>query len=246
MTSGETPLETSYRIDGEIFALHNGQATVSLMPGAASKTVVQVFGEPVYGDLDGDGTPDAAVLLVQTTGGSGTFFYAAAALNRKGSFDGSDAVLLGDRIAPQQLAIRHAVIIVDYADRQPDDSMATPPTVARSAYLSSRGGRLEAISLADHEILAAGEVVIGHEMRSFTPCGLEETAWLLGDSPALPAVQLAYHAAMSDQSPYTPLLMVLTGHVVAAPQEGFGADYPAGFRAVQLVHALSNTRCSSP
>ncbi len=242
--SALTPREATYLVNGEPFTLRAGRAEVEVVPGAASKTVVEFFGEPVSGDLDGDGVADAALLLVQTTGGSGTFYHVAAALNRDGMFFGTDAVFIGDRIAPQQLAIRHGVVIVDYADRPPGEAMSTPPSLGVSKYLVSREDHLEEVVLAAGELIVAGEVVIGHEVRSFTPCGAGQGAWLLGDSPALPAVMVTYHLAMSDASPYTSLLMVLTGQPADPPTEGFGADYPAGFRVSQLIHSLAEASCT--
>ena len=239
----KTPLDAAYLIDDRAFVLAGGQATIEAFPGAASKTVIKVAGEPVSGDLDGDGAADAAVLLVETTGGSGTFYHVAAAFNRDGHFVGTRAVFLGDRIAPQQLSIRHGVVLVDYAERRPEEAMATPPLQTVSKYLAARAERLEEIMLAEGEVIAAGEVVIGHEVRTFTPCGAGDAVWLIGASPALPTLQAAYHLNMSDASPYAPLFMVLTGRPVGPPAEGFGADYPAGFYATQLVHSLPGTSC---
>lgn len=244
-TAAQTPRDATYLIDGETYALHDGQTTVEMVPGAASKTVVQIFGEPASGDLINDGVADTAVLLVETTGGSGTFYHVAAALNHEGAFVGSHAVFIGDRIAPQLLAIQHGVVIVDYADRRPGEAMATPPSLQRSKYLFIRNENLEEIFLADGEVIAAGEVVIGHEVRSFTPCGENVAVWLVGDSPALPAMQLAYHRVMSDAPPYTPLFMVLTGRPVGQPADGFGADYPTGFRVSQLIHTLPGSACAN-
>jgi hypothetical protein len=244
-SAAQTPREATYLIDGKEYALHDGQASVAMVPGAASKTMVQILGEPASGDLDNDGEADAAVLLVETTGGSGTFYHVAAALNHEGAFVGTQAVFIGDRIAPQLLTIQHGVVIVDYADRRPREAMVTPPSLQRSKHLFIRKNNLEEIFLRNGEVIAAGEVVIGHEVRSFTPCGADDAAWLVGDSPALLAMQFAYHRVMSDAPPYTPLFMVLSGRQVGQPADGFGADYPAGFRVSQLVHILSNTACAN-
>ena len=54
-TAAQTPGDATYMIDGKAFTLNGGQATVESFPGAASKTVVEILGEPVSGDLDGDG-----------------------------------------------------------------------------------------------------------------------------------------------------------------------------------------------
>ena len=240
----QTPGDATYMINGTAFTLNGGQASVESFPGAASKTVVEILGEPVSGDLDGDGVTDAAVLLVETTGGSGTFYHVAAALNQNGNFVGTRTVFLGDRIAPRQLVIRHGILIIDYAERRPGESMATPPSLGASKYLIAREKQLVEIKLDEGEVIAAGEVVIGHEVRSFTPCGAGAAAWLIGASPALPVMQAAYHLNMSDASPYAPLLMVLTGQSVDRPAEGFGADYLAGFYATTLVHSLPGASCS--
>ena len=240
----QTPGDATYMVNGTAFTLNGGQASVESFPGAASKTVVEILGEPVSGDLDGDGVTDAAVLLVETTGGSGTFYHVAAALNQNGNFVGTRTVFLGDRIAPRQLVIRHGILIIDYAERRPGESMATPPSLGASKYLVAREKQLVEIKLDEGEVIAAGEVVIGHEVRSFTPCGAGAAAWLIGASPALPVMQASYHLNMSDASPYAPLLMVLTGQSVDRPAEGFGADYLAGFYATTLVHSLPGVSCS--
>jgi len=240
----QNPGDATYMINGTAFTLNGGQASVEAFPGAASKTLVEVFGDPVNGDLDVDGVPDAAVLLVETTGGSGTFYHVAAALNQNGNFVGTRAVFLGDRIAPRQLVIRHGILIVDYADRRPGESMATPPSLGASKYLVAREKQLVEIKLDEGEVIAAGEVVIGHEVRSFTPCGAGDAAWLIGTSPALVTMQASYHLNMSDATPYAPLFMVLTGQTADRPTDGFGADYPTGFYATQLVHALPGASCS--
>jgi len=244
-TGAKTPDDTTYLVDGEIVSLHHGRAIIEVAPGAASKTVIEVFGNPVPGDLDDDGTPDAAALLVKTTGGSGTFYYVAAAFNRGGKFFGTAAVLLGDRIAPRQLTIRHGMVIVAYADRRPGEAMATNPTVELSKYLVVNDIGLEEVPLAGGEVIMAGDVVIGHEVRSFTACDDHQTAWLLGDSPALAEVRNAYLRAMRDASPYAPLFMVLAGQPFDRPTEGFGANYPAGFRVTHVIRSLPGGACSS-
>jgi hypothetical protein len=240
----QTPSDATYIIDGRPITLEGGRATIEAFPGAASKSVIEISGEPVIGDLDHDGVPDAALLLVETTGGSGTFYHVATAFNRDNQFFGTRAVLLGDRIVPQQLLIRYGIVIVDYLDRRPGEAMATPPSQKVSKYLAAGADHLEEIPLAEGEVIAAGEVVIGHEVRSFRPCGAGNAVWLIGSAPALPAMQVAYHLEMSDASPYTPLFMVLTGQPADRPAQGFGTDYPAGFYATQLVHSLPGAFCS--
>ena len=79
-------------------------------------------------------------LLVQQRGGSGTFFYAVAALNTEAGYLGSDGYLLGDRIGPRTSMVsrnpRHKnVIVMNYGDRRPDEPMTAQPSVGKSVYL---------------------------------------------------------------------------------------------------------------
>ena len=64
------------------------------------------------------------------------------ALNANGGFRGTNAVLLGDRIAPQTIEIRDGVVIANYADRRPEESMAVLPSVGMSKYLVVKAGKL--------------------------------------------------------------------------------------------------------
>jgi hypothetical protein len=124
----------------------------------------RIFGKPAFGDLDDDGRPDAALLLVQQSGGSGSFFYVAAALNRSDGYHGTNAVLLGDRIAPQGVAIRHGVIMANYADRRADEPMTARPSIGKTAYLTVLNGQLSAIApLGYGEQVLAGWVTVEQE-----------------------------------------------------------------------------------
>lgn len=238
-----SPLQATYLIDGRAIALHNGRAVLEQVDGATARTEVWVLGEPVWGDLDDDGVPDVAVLLVVDSGGSGTFYYLAAAYNRGGAFIGSDALFLGDRIAPQRLSIRYGLIVVDYAERLTHEAMTTRPSQGVTKYLVSKGNGLEEIDAARGEGLFFGEVLVSHEVRSFKVCGGERSAWLLGDSPALPAIKDAFRKTLDDPSALVPLFMVLTGRLVERPADGYGADYPSGFYATRLVLSRPGQPC---
>ena len=136
------PLNAIYDIDGMSVTLVNGSATQEIAPDSASMLRVETFGEPTRGDLDFDGDDDAAVTLVVNSGGTGTFYYVAAALYAGTRTEGTNAILLGDRIAPQTLEIRNGVIVANYADRAPGDPFAVPPSVGVSRYLVLRDGAL--------------------------------------------------------------------------------------------------------
>ena len=241
------PGNTIYRVEGQAVRLVDGRAFTEILPGAASKTSTRVFGQPAHGDLDGNGETDTALVLVQTGGGSGTFYYAAAALNAEGAWRGTNAVFLGDRIAPQDITIKGHLIIVTYSDRRPDDPMTAPPTVGVTKYLSMEDGKLNEISApGDGATVAEGWVIIGHEVRSFLPCSDNSNLWLLGESPALPDIMAKYRRAANDSPPYRPILMALVGMDAPPPKDGFGSDYETAFLATELVRVAPGEHCPNP
>lgn len=130
----------AYMIEGQRVQLVDGLAETEAAPGSASKITTRYFGNELATDLDGDERNDIVFLLTQERGGSGTFFYAVAALARDGGYAGSDGYLLGDRIAPQTTNVspnpRHKhVIVVNYADRAIGEPMTARPSMGKSAYL---------------------------------------------------------------------------------------------------------------
>ena len=126
----------AYSIAGQTVRLVDGVAEVPAAPDSALRIVTRYFGNEVRGDLNGDGREDVAFLLTQQPGGSGTFFYAAAALDLPSGLVGSQGLLLGDRIAPQTVELRRdGIIVVNYADHAPDEALATPPSVAKTIFL---------------------------------------------------------------------------------------------------------------
>lgn len=101
---------------------------------------LQYFGNELVTDLNNDGRDDVVFLVTHQPGGSGTFFYVVAALNTVDGYIGSDGYLLGDRIAPQRTELSQNpehknVIVVNYADRAPEEPMTAQPSIGKSAYL---------------------------------------------------------------------------------------------------------------
>ena len=128
--------DATFIIDGESITLKNGIFETGAILGSASKIVVKYFGNDVKHDFDGDGREDVAFIITKNAGGSGTFFYVVAVLNKATGLVGSTAVLLGDRIAPQTTNVTDQdTVVVNYADRKSTDSFATPPSVGKSLYL---------------------------------------------------------------------------------------------------------------
>lgn len=125
----------TYLIEGSFITLTNGIFEVKAAPGSASKIPTRYFGNEAIGDLNDDGKNDIAFLLTQTAGGSGTFFYVVAALQTASGVEGTNAIFLGDRIAPQTTSIQNGMVIVNYADRNPGEPFTVQPSLGVSKYL---------------------------------------------------------------------------------------------------------------
>lgn len=128
----DDPFNATYLIEEVSYALKDGSIEVSVVPGSASLTRIKLFGEPAYGDVDSDGDDDAVVLLTVDTGGSGTFFYGALAINNNGDYIGTDTILLGDRIAPQSYRIVDGKGEINYVVRAYGESMDTRPSIGKT------------------------------------------------------------------------------------------------------------------
>ncbi len=134
--------DATYEVAGKPVTLKNGLSEVEAAPGSASKVVTRFFGNEATADLNGDGLADVGFILTQSTGGSGTFYYAVVALRTADGWKGTNTVLLGDRVAPQPTNITGGKLIVNYADRKPGEPMTTQPSVGVTKTLTVVNGRL--------------------------------------------------------------------------------------------------------
>ena len=124
----------TYLIEGSFVTLSDGFFEAEIAPGSASKITTRYFGNEAFGDLNSDGNVDAAFLLTQNMGGSGTFFYLVVALQTTSGVEGTNAIFLGDRIAPQNTNIENGIITVNCADRNPGEPFTTQPSLGVSKY----------------------------------------------------------------------------------------------------------------
>ena len=119
-------------IDTQEFDMSDGVAEIAPSQGSGTANTLRLIGVPVLGDSDGDGTPDAALLVQHDPGGSGTFYYAVVAINDGGSYRASNALLLGDRIEPRAVEFTDGRFVYTYAERKPGDAMSERGSVEKS------------------------------------------------------------------------------------------------------------------
>jgi hypothetical protein len=138
--NNSAPYDATYIISGKSFTLKDGISKEPVAPGSSSFLITKVFGNEIVLDLDGDGRDDKVFFITQEGGGSGTFFYIVARLEKGSKILGSEAVFIGDRIAPQPISLVDnkyggKLIAVNYADRNPGEPFSTPPSLGKTIYL---------------------------------------------------------------------------------------------------------------
>jgi hypothetical protein len=128
--------DVTVTIDDQRFTMSNGVAETPSASGSAVKNTIRLVGEPVMGDADGDGDLDAALMIQNEPGGSGTFYYAVVALDNEGVYRASNALLLGDRIEPQTVEFTDGRFAYTYAERRADEPMAAHPSVEKTVLIT--------------------------------------------------------------------------------------------------------------
>jgi len=128
--------EVTFTLKGKEVTLVDGIFVNSVTPDSASVSTIRYFGNDFAHDVDGDGDMDVVFLVTEDGGGSGTFFYVVGAIKEAEGYRGTQAMFLGDRIAPQSIdAGEGTQVVVNYADRALGEPMSTVPSVGKSMYL---------------------------------------------------------------------------------------------------------------
>ncbi|GJM39722.1 MAG: hypothetical protein DHS20C20_00040 [Ardenticatenaceae bacterium] len=129
--------------------------------GGASKPTVTLIPFTAFGDLNNDGVNDAAVLLVENSGGTGYFVYLAAVLNNEGTPESVSTLLLGDRVAPESVIIANGEIIVEADTHAEDDPLCCPSLKTRTTY-GLQDGALTAVHT--EELTVVEETAVPDEL----------------------------------------------------------------------------------
>ena len=113
-------------VSGGLAQLIDGEYTQTYDEEPASQLIITLTDFVAFGDLDGNGIDDAAVILVTTGGGSGAFYDLAAVLNEQGQPRHVDTASLGDRVVIQALSVESGEIMVPMVAHGEDDPLCCP------------------------------------------------------------------------------------------------------------------------
>lgn len=95
------------------------------------------------GDLNGDGVADGAAVLVESSGGNGSFVYLGAVLGEEGGQATGVTLLLGDRMRVESVAIVNGQIEVVAGTFADNDPMCCPSLRTRFVYVLEEGALVE-------------------------------------------------------------------------------------------------------
>ena len=149
--------------------LEDGEGSIAYGEGATERDYAGIDNDTVaFGDLDGDGIADAAVVLFASGGGSGTFKYLVAVLDRDGEPVQAARVYLGDRVPVRSLAITGGRIVAETVTHRSGDGLCCP-TLEITRDFALRGGELaERRALVIESPLPGETVAGGVEVRGTT------------------------------------------------------------------------------
>lgn len=142
-TDTGTPVSSELTLD----MLKNGtyqapsyNRTVTLVNGAftsgssADPYNVRMLDVAAFGDLNGDGVKDAAILLAENGGGSGVFESVIAVINQAGKPHQQSEAELGDRVLVNSIDISSGVIHLDMLTHGPNDPSCCPALAQKQNY----------------------------------------------------------------------------------------------------------------
>lgn len=113
-------------------------------PDYADVTLVQ---QMAFGDLNGDGVSDAAVLLAENYGGTGVFVSVVAMINQNGKPVQAAAEMLDDRPMINSISIKDGQIYLDATVHGPNDPGCCAAQPVKNVYRLT-GGKLAFTSIS--------------------------------------------------------------------------------------------------
>jgi hypothetical protein len=98
--------------------------------GASRPEVYFVRDFRLIGDVNGDGTDEAVVLLGESSGGTGQNIYLAVVDRKNGKLENVASTLVGDRIQIREARIEEGRIFLDLLQAGPGDAACCPGELA--------------------------------------------------------------------------------------------------------------------
>jgi len=135
--------------------VYEGEAFIA---GGASRPRIELVTQLIgRGDIDGDAVPDTAVLLTESSGGSGTYTYLALVTQRDGEMRNTATLLVGDRVQLRSLRFEQGTIVLDVLAAGPADPACCPSRKLRKRY-RMQDATLDAVETRDMGTLSLQDI----------------------------------------------------------------------------------------
>jgi hypothetical protein len=127
-------VEISATDDHRMVQLADGRFEQGSDPAAGDYVSVSMGQQVAFGDLNNDGAQDAAIILGENYGGTGSFVSVVAMLNQGGQPVFAAAALIDDRPMVNALDIQNGEILVDAVIHGPNDPGCCPAQAVKQSY----------------------------------------------------------------------------------------------------------------
>lgn len=121
----------SFLLEGSNVQLTDGISAVPI-ENSSLVNLTKYYGCPSSGQLEDKKTAALSFVISNESGGSGTFYYLAAAVEKDGGYIIIDPVFIGDRIKPIETSINNGILIISYLDRAAGEGYSAEPSIQKN------------------------------------------------------------------------------------------------------------------
>lgn len=126
--------------------------------GASRPAVYLARNVHLTGDLDGDGSDEAVVLLGESSGGTGEYIYLAVVERVDGRLSNRATALVGDRVQIRDAMIEDRRIVLEVLQAGPEDAMCCPGELASRVWEMGGKGVREILPATQHGRLSLSTI----------------------------------------------------------------------------------------
>jgi hypothetical protein len=140
-------------VEGGVVRLENGEYMAPAAPGSAEQIIVRLLDKWAVGDVNGDGTPETAVIVGSSSGGTGVFISLVLFAMGNGAPRELTSTALGDRVRVIGVKIDNGLITVELDQHGEVDPMCCPAQRAIREF-RMEGGSLTMVSATPPPVIA--------------------------------------------------------------------------------------------